>query len=330
MNSQMNSSPFPTVSIVIPSLCGESEHLKRLTTSALNSGIPEKRLEIVTAVGISPNGRARDVGVTRAHGDYLIFMDDDVSFPEPEDLKKLVSYVDSHPEVGLVGPAQQLPDNLSEKDRRRALQLPRSHVEVPDEFRETDMVTHACLVISRELFLDVGMEHPNLISGTDPDLRNRVRERGLKVGIVPKTRVYHPPIMGLNNLIDKNFKKGRWSRWVREHYPNYHLSTEPDVTSVPEARQNSLADRINRNLEWLRKEILNGHGWAITARLSYVTGYCFETLLSKNWVKTIPYPDPPSPEHPEWSQFLDTLEEQGEVKVLHRGDMMKSNNRESV
>jgi len=245
-------------------------------------------------------------------------MDDDVSFPEPSDLKKLIDYLETHPEAGLVGPPQQLPPNLDENERRRALQMPRSHVEAPETFRECDMVTHACLALRREDFFEVGMEHPNLISGTDLDLRNRIRTTGKTVGIVPGTRVYHPPISSWSNLIDKNFRGGRRSLYVKRNYSKYHLPADPDISSPRETqRADTLSTKIINHLERLIDGLLHGKFWWLTAQLSYLAGYGYEFVRPEDKVEPIEYPEPPRPGHPDWNNFLETLKNEGTVEKIH-------------
>lgn len=315
-----NDPSCPRVSIVIPALHGNNESLNRLEDAARSSDIPEEQLEVIAAIGIRPNGRARDAGAIRSRGDVLIFMDADVSFADPSDLRTLVEYLVDHEEVGLVGPAQQLPDSLTDRKHRRAKQMARSHVDSPEQFKECDMVTHACLAIERDLFHEIGMEHPNLISGTDPDLRNRVRQHGLKVGIVPGTRVVHPPETSTRSMLKKRFRMGRWSRWVKHHYPDYHLSTEPDITHEDEARKSGLTDRLLRNLSRIKQRITRGHWWALMARLSYLSGYLIETVFDGDWVDEISYTPEPQKDPETWKQFVQGLSGEGNVLFLKRAD----------
>lgn len=308
----------PFVSVVIPSLRGESRNLNRLRKTVLESGIPHGELEILSAIGVSPNGRARDVGTLYASGKYLLFMDEDVSLPDPEDLATLIDFLESNADIGLVGPAQQIPPETPKRIRERALQMPRAHSEAPETFKECDMVTHACLALKRSTFVEVGMEHPNLISGTDPDLRNRVRKKGLKVGIVPDTRVYHPPINSWSQLIRKNFIGGRRSRSVKCNYEQYHLPAEPDIETPDQSEYlDQLGSKVTQHLKRFVRGVLQGHGWWLTAQLSYLLGYGSEILYPTRKVEPIPYPDPPKPSENDWKRFLAALENEGTVKRIH-------------
>lgn len=315
--------PFPSVTVVIPSLHGRDCDLDRLRRTVLDSSLPVDRVEILAAIGVVPNGRARDVAVVQSRGDYLILIDDDASFPDASDLRTLVEFMEGRSDVGLAGPAQQIPPSLSRSIRQRARQIPRQHVEAPSEFRETDMVTHACMIIRRSLFRQVGMEHPNLISGTDPDLRRRVRERGYKVGLVPNTRVYHPPVKGWWEWCTTNYQGGRNSCRVRRDYPGYHLKTPPDGASGAGTR-NSILQRVAHHLNHLGQRLGAGQVWALIGQLGYLAGYFRETLLPTDPpFEPIPYPDPPTPEHPEWPAFEKALQNEGTVRWLHRPTVLK-------
>lgn len=308
----------PTVSVIIPSLHGENTNLERLTETVLDAGFGPGEAEVLAAIGVRPNGRARDVGVLSARGDYLIFMDDDVSFPEPGDLRRLVDFLRENPDVGLVGPAQQIPPDLSEPKKRRARQMPRTHVDSPEDFLECDMVTHACMALRHEEFLEVGMEHPNLISGTDPDLRNRIRNFGKKVGIVPDTRVYHPPVTSWWTQFSKNFRGGRRSLHVKRTYGDYHLPAEPDISSPKESRrEDTILSKSANHLRRFLGGLVRGKFWWLTAQFSYLAGYAYEGILPEDKVKPIHYPEPPHPEHPKWDKFLEDLRKEGRVERLH-------------
>lgn len=310
--------PSPTVSVIIPSLHGNRANLNRLTETVLEAGFKVDDVEVLAALGVRPNGRARDVGVLSARGDYLIFMDDDVTFPEPKDLRRLVDFLHDNPDVGLVGPAQQIPPDLDETTQERARQMPRSHVEAPSKFRECDMVTHACMALRHDEFLQVGMEHPNLISGTDPDLRQRFRDFGKKVGIVPNTRVYHPPITDWSTLVTKNFRGGRRSLYVKRNFDEYHLSAEPDISSSSEShREDRILSKVSNHARRFLGGLLRGNVWWLTAQLSYLSGSGYEWIAPEEKVRPIRYPDPPRPDHPDWDAFLKDLREEGDVERLH-------------
>src|SRR5512138_1743918 len=84
----------PKVSIIVPSWTGE---VSRLEESIRQQTFRDYELEIVT--GVSPAGRARNIGARRSHGDILLFIDDDAYFGNPHVLERLVRLIESDPRM---------------------------------------------------------------------------------------------------------------------------------------------------------------------------------------------------------------------------------------
>ncbi|HPN84970.1 MAG TPA: hypothetical protein PK821_06500, partial [Victivallales bacterium] len=85
---------------------------------------------------------------------------------------------------------------------------------------------HMCLAIPAKLFKDIGWENPDIISGTDPDLRHRVREAGLRVCVVPQCWAYHPMPENFSKLIKLAFIKGKNSALTRKTHPHLVLDLD--------------------------------------------------------------------------------------------------------
>jgi hypothetical protein len=89
------------------------------------------------------------------------------------------------------------------------------------------MVSHMCLAMPAKLFKSLGWENPDIISGTDPDLRYRVREAGFRVCVVPEAWAYHPMPETFLKLMRLSFVKGQNSALTGILYP--HLVFELDA-----------------------------------------------------------------------------------------------------
>src|SRR5208282_3414593 len=98
---------------------------------------------------------------------------------------------------------------------------PHRHTEAnaPDvsQFRELDMVTGACLMISRELFVQLaGFDELYQNGVEDIDLCLRARAAGLKVVYEPKAVVYHleGQSAGRFSHVNENLKMffNRWGK----------------------------------------------------------------------------------------------------------------------
>lgn len=210
----------PTISVIIPTLNGSRETLRELIDSILLQSI--KSLEIILSCGERPNGHARNVAAGKARGKYLILIDDDVHFSDRELFKKLIRTLEL-PGVGIAGSGILLPQNMnwiaSGYSKFRSFQEPVVEKVTPGR------PSHSCMAIKTDLFNGVGRESDTLITGTDDDLRFKVKEAGFKVVIVPKTKVYHYPPDNFKTIIRDSFNKGVGAAYALKYSP--HLFTFP-------------------------------------------------------------------------------------------------------
>lgn len=91
----MSHSSYPLVSVVIPTLVGREELLERAVESARRQTYPNIEIVVVDE-GLSAPVQ-RNIGITRAKGDFIAFLDDDDEWlPEKIELqmKKMLQYPD--------------------------------------------------------------------------------------------------------------------------------------------------------------------------------------------------------------------------------------------
>jgi len=208
------------VTVIIPSWDGSRDGNVEKLKEQLNSQILKPN-EIIVVVGVSPNGKARNEGVARAkeNADFFVFIDDDVTLGNDAVLANLIKPFAKNQKVGMTGPAQLIPEDSRWWQRAAARQIPRSLFPVQDKLVDSDMVSHMCLCIPAQLFKDVGQENPDIIAGTDPDLRYRVRQTGYRVCVVPDCWAYHPMPPRFLKLLRMAYVKGKNSAIVRKKYP---------------------------------------------------------------------------------------------------------------
>ena len=222
----------PLVSVIIPSLDGKrSGNVERLLEDLAQQTVQE--FEILMPVGFKPNGRARNEGVRKAKGHYLVCIDDDVRLGHEriiENLLKPLLEVEAsghdwtkpgEGRIGMTGPSQQLPPDATWFQRWAACQLPRTQFPIVDDYTDTDMVTHMCLCIPTDLYKAVGWENDHIVRGTDVDLRYRVRQFGYRIVVVPQTWAYHPIPATFQGILREWFNKGRWTAFNRKHFPGF-------------------------------------------------------------------------------------------------------------
>jgi GT2 family glycosyltransferase/tetratricopeptide (TPR) repeat protein len=219
---RQSSTQPPRVSIIIPvfnQLALTQQCLSSLasTTNGLNSevividngstdGTPElfQTLGQAGTIRVVRNprnegfARACNQGAQVARGEHLLFLNND-TVATPSWMEAMLEAA-SRPNVGIVGARLLYADGRIQHAGIRFINGVPDHVhrhapaDAPEvsQFTELDMVTGACLLISRALFLDLGGFDEIYRNGVeDIDLCLRVRACGRKVVYEPKAVVYH-------------------------------------------------------------------------------------------------------------------------------------------
>lgn len=180
------------VSIIIPSRDG----IRGGNVARLLRQIEEQTLahsyELLLVIGEHPNGHARNVGARAAHGSILVFIDDDAALCGPNVLSRLVESVRT-PEVGMAGASTLVPERSNRLQRWLARELPTAQYPIVEVVTDTrDGATHLCCAFRRAVWDQLGGENDLLLSGTDVDMRERVRRAGYRVVLAPHCCAYHP------------------------------------------------------------------------------------------------------------------------------------------
>lgn len=223
----------PEMSIIIPSVDGDRDgNVFKLVDSLKKQTF--KEIEIIVAIGESPNGHARNVGVTICSktSKYLAFFDDDVLIEDNEILKKFAVALNIQ-EHGLVGASQQPPKGSSLTQKWISYDLAKASISVQTSYFDTEMVTHAGMACRRDIWELHNGEDSSLITGTDTDLRARIRCSGYKVVIVPGTLVFHPLPNSFLKVLSAAYRNG-WHQYdfrLKHGFQSGILSMFPKIRS---------------------------------------------------------------------------------------------------
>lgn len=224
---------FPEASVIIPIFQGEqSPHYLRLLADLKRQTF--QNFEIICAVGISPNGRARNEGVVEAKGNYFIFIDETFFLTSEKIFENLLRPFSEKPKVGIVGASCGFVSNLNWIQRQyfssRGFEIPAA------EETSLGRVQHGCMAISRKAFTEAGGESDRLITGTDNDLTARVTLRGYDILSVPHTHVLYQPPRSFLQMLRKSFLKGRGSAFAFIVYPGlFELSPRFKIRTIKSA-----------------------------------------------------------------------------------------------
>ncbi|MDL0135091.1 glycosyltransferase [Halobacterium salinarum] len=169
---------------------------------------------------------ARNKGVQHAEGEVLIFLDADETVA-PDWL-----------EIALEAMEAQNADYLG---CNVELTLPEdtlvgrynAHTGFPvKQYLEEQNYAPTCaLLVKREVFEDVGLFDPRLVSGGDREFGERVHEAGYEQGFAEDATVYHPARTSFESLAKKNFRVGRGFCQKQRYYPERY--GKPGVPPKP-------------------------------------------------------------------------------------------------
>ncbi len=155
---------------------------------------------------------ANNQGIAETAGKYIALLNPDTEILG-DALQVLVSHLDTHPDVGVVGPRLVNPDGTTQSSRRRFptllilffestwLQplLPRRLLaryyaeDRPDtEEQDVDWLTGAAMVARRQVVEDVGpLDEGYFMYSEELDWCRRIRQAGWRIAFVPAAHVVH-------------------------------------------------------------------------------------------------------------------------------------------
>lgn len=158
--------------------------------------------------------RANNMALERCRGEYLLLLNPDTEVP-PDALRRMVDFMDAHPEAGAAGPKLVRPDGSLDLACRRSFPspevsfyrmlglsklFPRSRrfgrynltYLNPDEPAEVDSVVGAFMIVRSRAAGEVGLlDEAFFMYGEDLDWAYRIKSRGWKILYNPRVVVLH-------------------------------------------------------------------------------------------------------------------------------------------
>lgn len=192
----MKSHPAPAISVIVPSRDGDCGGNVARLLADIQAQERAGEAEIILVVGERPNGHARNVGAAIARGTWLVFIDDDAGLVGRRILTELLApFQGGLPgaPIGMTGVATLLPESANRFQRAQAAAVPRTVSPPVDHVTESDMAHHLCCAVPRRVYQQIGGESDELETGTDVDLRRRLRRAGYRVVVAPRSAATHPP-----------------------------------------------------------------------------------------------------------------------------------------
>lgn len=166
-------------------------------------GLPLRFLVLSHNMGFAP---ACNIGLSRARGELVCFLNSDVFCETPNWLRRLSDRLLSEPDLGAIGPLLLYEDGGIQHEGMTFERVPRAgdlffamhrrkgwRPEIGLELVREAMITGACIVISRHLATALqGFSEAYAIGDfEDVDLCQRIRQRGFVCAVDHSVRMYH-------------------------------------------------------------------------------------------------------------------------------------------
>ena len=138
---------------------------------------------------------ANNLAVAQAVGEYLLFLNPDTVVSSSEALLKLISFLVSHPEMGMIGP-------MIDEPRKGKNVLPRFRYPSSRDLKYTQKfknlpgdiawILGACMLIRRSVYGEIaGFDPDYFLYGEDADICLRLRLQGYQIGYCDDVKISH-------------------------------------------------------------------------------------------------------------------------------------------
>jgi hypothetical protein len=132
----------------------------------------------------------------------------------------------------------------------------------------------------KEVFKAIGGENELLPRGLDPYLRQKYREKDLRVVVVPNVFYSHLPPPTLYKLIRQFSRNGYHAAFCNKFYPQWVIET-PDQHGNGFITQRPFHFRIARFIFGMVVKAVRGHFVYFTAFAAYAAGFMWGYLIQK-------------------------------------------------
>jgi len=239
IESLMTSTHRPMELIVVDqgSTDGTREMLEELHPRLAEADVPLSTILLDGNVG-APAGR--NLGMDKAKGDYIAFLDNDIVVKDCDWLEKIIECLKADPSIGVVSPKLLFPgkDRLVEfagcavSPGGRVQYIGRGEsADDPslNQQREVQCLISACIVLPREAQQRVGHmdEAFSPVQFEDLDYCYRLKELGYICYYLPSVEMYHYEHITTDGSVSFNFKLVTLRNWrlFRERWKHV-FSTE--------------------------------------------------------------------------------------------------------
>lgn len=167
-------------------------------------------------------GDSRNVGMQKAHGEYLVFFDSDCIIPA-DYFQNVDDFLKQHPEVDAFGGPDDAHPSFSSVQKAINYSMTslittggvRGRKKHLDNYQPRSFN----MGISREVYLKVG-GFSDIHPGEDPDLSYRIMNADFSIAFIEKARVYHKRRIDFSKFAKQVYKFGVVRTILHKWYPD--------------------------------------------------------------------------------------------------------------
>lgn len=276
------------VSIIIPSKDESREHfvlklMEDISIQEINADV-----EIHKIRGISPPGKARNIGANKSQGEILVFFDDDIRLGNKYVLANLIQPLLDNKNTGITAGSIRIPEDAKMFEQRYAREIPTSYSPIVDKITDIWVATSACCAIRKDIFLRIGQFNEQILRGEDSEISNRMQKAGYRTVLIPQTFCYHHQPQNIQELIKMNFRNGRGSAFVDINYPQLNIDVNPKGVLYTSKKIGKFS-RGSRFLSQLISAVIKCKFLFLLVKLVYIYGYLYEIIKCKIFKKRSNY-----------------------------------------
>jgi len=159
---------------------------------------------------------ARNTGIKHTESDIIAFVDADMTVPKDWLESALDAFQTTDADYMGCNVELTLPETPTLAARYD------HHTGFPIEgyLKHQQFAPTCCLVVRREVFEDVGLFDPRLVSGGDKEFGNRVDNAGYDQQFAEDVEMCHPTRNSLDALVSKDRRVGRGLCQLQRYHPN--------------------------------------------------------------------------------------------------------------
>lgn len=215
--------------------------VRTFTDSRIRYYLNEKNMGIVAT---------SNRGLSLAKGRYIARLDSDDN-AAPDRLERQVSFLESNPEIGLVGSYFETIESVP-----RVVRPPLTHEEISDTLLVDNCFGHSTVMFRRELFELNGLEYPDVGGGAEDYAFYLASIPFVRMANIPDVllfyRVHEAQISNVQNALQTSFANEVRIRYVEKRLGRPLLQDEQDVHNLLCSGEVKTRDGLKKCSMWIR------------------------------------------------------------------------------